>query len=388
MKFLKKNQRRKFALKVEMNPPEVILEAADEEGAKYSDTQTVNIEITPYDSFIASLIKNQEVKPNIEWIEATRNGSTIKIRGEANPMNEDRTNTVTYTLTLTTGDVFERVITVTQLKPGSDPSVIDAGTFHFPSEGGESTREINVPNVVAIKTVHSMNDWIGIIGSGLKFTVTCKENTNASERVGVVGVVVTMKDGTEATLFYQITQDEGTPDYTDIASINFYLKVKELYYSNDEAEGWLGDYEKEGTVSADLGEIKTSLNGSKGMHVDCNQTIVYNRTTYKYVVSFDIDNIYGIKDRTAKIQNVYFHLNESDSTEDYVSVGEDGIRIASLPMNGKNQWGGTAGGGVVFSDFVNKTTTTSFISDEYSWSGYAKLVDDPGNMARISINFK
>ena len=377
-------------LKVEPKPGEVTLEAQEDEESKYSDKKIVKIEITPYDNFIASLIKNQEVTPNAEWIIPSISGSTVEIYAEANPVEEDRENTVTYKLTLTTGDVIERTIKVLQLALAGDPNIIDAGDLHFPAKGGDQTFTIDVPNVDRITDVTAYSGWIGVAGSGLKVTVLVKENDRPEARDGIFRVDVIMKDGKEGVLYYKVTQDAGV-GFGEISSIDLSLKVAKItHYSGDE-ESYSGTYDRDATVSTDKGEITTSPRGSKGLHVDCNQTIVYGSTTWKYVVSFDIDDIYGLSEKTAKILNVNFHLTSDSSSSGSKDHGEEGIKIPSIPMNGENQWGGTAGGGIVFNNFVDKSSYVSY-NDEgeilYSSSSSATLVDSPSNEVRIKLHFR
>ena len=375
-------------LKVEPKPGEVTLEAQENEESKYSDKKTVKVEITPYDNFIASLIKNQEVTPNAEWIKPSISGSTVEIYAEANPVEEDRENTVTYKLTLNSGDVVESTIKVLQLALAGNPNVVDAGALHFPAKGGDHTFTIDVPNVDHITDVNAVFDWIGVAGSGLKVTVVVKENTRAEVREGVFRVDVSMKDGKEGVLYYMVTQDAGE-EIGEISSIDLYLKVAERTVYDD-GDTYSGTYDRDATVSTDKGEITTSPYGKNGLHVVCSQTIDYWHL-YKYTVTFDIDDIYGISSKTAKILNLSFHLTEDDKSDSSTTHGEEGIKISSIPMNGENQWGGTAGGGIVFSNFVDKYSSVTYNDDGdvvYSSSKSASLVDDPSNMVRIKLHFR
>lgn len=375
-------------LKVEPKPGEVTLEAQEDEESKYSDKKIVKIEITPYDNFIASLIKDQEVTPNAEWIIPSISGSTIEIYAEANPVEEDRENTVTYKLTLTTGDVIERTIKVLQLALAGDPNIIDAGDLHFPAKGGDQTFTIDVPNVDRITDVTAYSGWIGVAGSGLKVTVLVKENDRPEARDGIFRVDVIMKDGKEGVLYYKVTQDAGV-GFGEISSIDLSLKVAEntIY---DDGDTYSGTYDRDATVSTDKGEITTSPYGKNGLHVVCSQTIDYWHL-YNYTVTFDIDDIYGISSKTAKILNLSFHLTEDDKSDSSTTHGEEGIKISSIPMNGENQWGGTAGGGIVFSNFVDKYSSVTYNDDGevvYSSSKRATLVDDPSNVVRIKLHFR
>lgn len=378
-----------MSIKVEAIPNDITLEAQKDEESDVSDTKTVNIKITPYDDFIASLIKDQNVTPNAEWIHYNQNGTAIQIWADANPVDESRDNTVTYTLTLTTGDVITSTIKVTQLKPEGDPSVIDAGGFHFSAKEGDQTITISEPNVERILKVDAPYDsWIGVAGSGLKLTVTVKENTTPNERIGLVKVTAKMKDGTEATLFYQVTQDAGA-GFGEISSIDLYVKVAEST-TYDDGETYAGKYQRNATVSTDKGEITTTPKGLNGLHVVCTQTID-DWHLYNYTVTFDIDDIYGLQSRTAQILNLKFHLTEDEQSATEIGHGEEGISIPSIPMNGENQWGGTAGDGVEFNSFVDKYHSTTYNEEgevSYSYSRSSKLVNSSDNTVRIKLNFR
>ena len=378
-----------MSIKVEAIPDDITLEAQKDEDSDVSDTKTVNIKITPYDDFIASLIKDQNVTSNAEWIHYSQNGTAIQIWADINPIDESRENTVTYTLTLTTGDVITSTIKVTQLKPEGDPSVIDAGGFHFSAKEGDQTITISEPNVERILKVDAPYDsWIGVAGSGLKLTVTVKENTTPNERIGLVKVTAKMKDGTEATLFYQVTQDAGA-GFGEISSIDLYVKVAEST-TYDDGETYAGKYQRNATVSTDKGEITTTPKGLNGLHVVCTQTID-DWHLYNYTVTFDIDDIYGLQSRTAQILNLKFHLTEDEQSATEIGHGEEGISIPSIPMNGENQWGGTAGDGVEFNSFVDKYHSTTYNEEgevSYSYSRSSKLVNSSDNTVRIKLNFR
>ena len=377
-----------MSIKVEAIPDDITLEAQKEEGADVSDTKTVNIKITPYDDFIASLIKDLNVTPNAEWIHYSQNGTAIQIWADANPVDEPRENTVTYTLTLTTGEIITSTIKVTQLKPEGDPSVIDAGEFHFSAKEGDQTITITEANVEKILKVDSYNGWIGVAGSGLKLTVTVKENTTPNERIGLVKVTAKKKDGTEATLFYKVTQDAGA-GFGEISSIDLYVKVAEST-TYDDGETYAGKYQRNATVSTDKGEITTTPKGLNGLHVVCTQTID-DWHLYNYTVTFDIDDIYGLQSRTAQILNLKFHLTEDEQSATEIGHGEEGISIPSIPMNGENQWGGTAGDGVEFNSFVDKYHSTTYNEEgevSYSYSRSSKLVNSSDNTVRIKLNFR
>ena len=386
-------------LSVELKPDHVTLDAEEKE----DNAKTVNIEITPYDDFIASLIKRQEVTPNIEWIKASRNGFTILISGENNPVNEARENKVTYSLTLTTGEIIERTIKVTQLKKEGGSS-IEGGTLHFDAEGGTNTFTIDHQNVDHITNVNSPYGWIGLAGSGKTLTVDVKANPNTEERTGSFSVNVVLTNGSSATLYYQVTQDAGSNDIGIIANIKFDLTIAETQTTTDElaqtTSSTSSKLAKTITISPNNGEIKTTRYGSSGIHVTCSTQTFINPYTYNYVLSFDIDDMNELQSRMAMIYNVDYKMSMHYSFGIEGEVGyatinqEERIEIPSLPMTGESIWGGTAEDGIVFNNFVDKAVTTSVISvskdGEEKVSSTFKIGtinNDPNNKATISIDF-
>ena len=60
-------------------------------------------------------------------------------------------------------------------------------------------------------------------------------------------------------------------------------------------------------------------------------------------------------------------------------------------MSGASTWNGTAGGGVKFSNFINKSSIDYYNSDgsfDFSHSDNYKLVNDDGNQVKMTIHFK
>lgn len=305
-------------IKVEIKPEGVILEAEEKEGAQYSDTKSVTVEITPYDDYVASLIQKQEVKPDAEWIEAVLNGSIINIRGEANPVNEDRENTVTYTLTLTSGDVITKTIKVTQLKKASNEAfTISTSPLRFKAEGGEITVVIQGDNVDYVKSVDFRGrTWLGGAGMNKSITVLCQPNDNPEERVGDFYVTVVMKDGSEATQYFMVYQDgsgETPVNEAKVAAVTmigkWYLSVNgEPVESSGEGIGF--GFTKENST------FSTRINGDN-LHVTCKGHAEYDiqDTKIDATLSFDIIDFKHLDSDKAKIANVVIRTNSSNKIE-------------------------------------------------------------------------
>ena len=305
-------------IKVEIKPEGVILEAEEKEGAQYSDTKSVTIEITPYDDYIASLIQKQDVKPDAEWIEAALNGSIVYIRGEANPVNEDRENTVTYTLTLTSGDVITKTIKVTQLKKASNEAfTISTSPLRFKAEGGEITVVIQGDNVDHVKSVDFRGrTWLGGAGMNKSITVLCQPNDNPEERVGDFYVTVVMKDGSEATQYFMVYQDGSGETPVNEAKVSAVTMIGKWYlYVNGEpvesnGEGIGFGFTKENST------FSTRMNGDN-LHVTCKGYAEYDiqDTKIDATLSFDIIDFKHLDSDKAKIANVVIRTNSSNKIE-------------------------------------------------------------------------
>ena len=222
-----------LTLDVQLVPSEVTLKAEESAGSQYSDRQTVQIKITPWDDLVASLIKSQEVKPAIEWIKASRNGTTITVYGEANPVNEDRTNYVTYTLTPVSGDPIVRTLEVTQKALSAEAELCDD---YMPKPiylGGEYDAQVtvtfNCPNVDHITNIHCLNDsWLGGSSTGMTVLLTAvKENTTGGVRQGSFELTFLMKDGTTKKRIYSVYQnvpEDPSVPHVSPTTLNFSAK--------------------------------------------------------------------------------------------------------------------------------------------------------------------
>lgn len=265
-----------LSIKVEPKPSEITLQAQAKEGSDVSDTKTVNIVITPYDDFIVSLIKEHSVKPNVEWIKYSQNGTSLQIWAEDNPMEEDRENTLTYTLTLATGETYPCTIKVKQLKKDADPSIIEAGVIYFDATESDKTITIDNPNVEKIENVNPVNGWIGALSSGLELTVTVKENTTPDERRGTLQVIVKMKDDTKATLYYKVVQrapDAVSPSVAHVYPTSLYFPAKG---ETQDIKVYYGQYTRSGySISNDGRDWVSVMNdgeGNMGIRVKPNTT--------------------------------------------------------------------------------------------------------------------
>ncbi|MBR6194478.1 MAG: hypothetical protein IKQ58_03315 [Prevotella sp.] len=200
-------------LDVQLVPDEVTLMAEASEGSEYSDKKTILVKITPWDDIVAATIKSQQVKPAIEWIKASIEGNIITVYGEANPVNEERTNYVTYTLTPVSGDPIVLTLTVTQSTPVPTVEFCDdyapKPIFLAAEAGSQASVTFNCPNVDHISNIHCLNDsWLGGSASGMVVLLTAtKDNTTGAARTGQFELTFLMKDGTTVKRIYSVTQD-------------------------------------------------------------------------------------------------------------------------------------------------------------------------------------
>jgi len=204
-----------LVIDVKLEPDKVTLLARESADSKYSDTQKVAIKITPWDDIVATAVKKQDVTTDAQWITATREGQTISVRGDANPMNEDRKNTVVYTLTPTTGDPIVRTLTVIQ-KALEETTVCDDYTpksLRLPAKGGELTVTFNCDNIDRIVDFVSYASWLEGGGSGKSITLVAPSaNPYETERSGNFQVTFLMKNGTRQSQIYTAYQEAGVAD--------------------------------------------------------------------------------------------------------------------------------------------------------------------------------
>lgn len=195
-------------LQVEFEPGEVIL-SAGEEGSSYSEKRSVIVKRTPYDDYIAAAINDEVPKPNDEWIEATLVGNTIEVRALVNPVEEDRSNTVTYTITMKDGSSVSYNFKVTQQKKMiTPPFTTSPKEVRFTTEGGEMKVSIIGENVKRIKEIDCMSSkWLGGAASGTTVTLLAQPNPDEEERVGTVYLTVEMNDGSMVWHYFLVYQD-------------------------------------------------------------------------------------------------------------------------------------------------------------------------------------
>ena len=365
-------------IKVELNPVSVILEAEEKEGADYSDTQTVNIKITPYDDFVYSLIKEHNVTPNAEWLEATVNDLAIQIRGEANPVFEDRENTVTYTLTLTTGDVITRTIQVTQLKKKTDePFTISTSPLRFKWEGGEINVTIEGEGVKRIAEVdfHSIS-WIGGSGMGLTAVVSAKENPTADQRQADFDITVEMNDGTFVKRHF-VAYQEGNPNAPATVSPIYGITMEGKWHISNNGELVENSPGIGFSFTKSNSTITTRLNGDD-LHITCTGHNEFSIQEAKSdcTMSFDIIDYKNLDGGNPKISNVVISFQSSSTTKMSVwgvtvtmhNKGAINVGLTNIPVTtGYPEYikaSGTVADGIVFTNFSQITDSHADYSDD------------------------
>ncbi len=258
-------------LNVELVPDEVTLMAVASEGGEYSDRKTVQVKITPWDDIVAAAVKSQEVKPAIGWIKASLEKGVITVYGEANPVNEDRTNYVTYTLTPVAGDPIERKLTVTQTASAPTDNFCDdyapKPIFIGAEAGAEATVTFNCPNVQRIKDFFSFNQsWLEGGASGMVVRLfTTKANDTGETRQGQFQLTFKMKDSTEVKRIYSVTQDvDASVPHVMPTALTFSAKG-----GTQSIEAFLGSkYNRTGYFVSEEGQDWISVKPSKGDFFD------------------------------------------------------------------------------------------------------------------------
>ena len=314
-----------LSLKLELDPTELTLTAEEKRGAKYSNTATVSIKMDPMDTYIASAIKSREAVPSETWLEAAVKDDIIEVRAEANPVEADRTATLTYTVTMKDGGSLSKTIKVTQLAY----QVIKAFTFSpetvtLTAQGGEKKVYVVGEDVEKITEIDCLSSsWLGGAASGLSMTLSAKPNEGKEERVGTVYITALMKDGTVAKEYILVHQD-GTgsgvepgpgPNPSDdnpFKYINFWVERNVQTVSSKD-----GPLETD-TLSHAYPAFRFTAENSrftwsedkKNMHVECQgyKEEAYNDSKTSATLSFDIDKT------TNMVKNLQFSSNSSGVT--------------------------------------------------------------------------
>ena len=394
-------------IKVELNPSSVILEAEETDGADYSDTQTVNIKITPSDDFVYSLIKEHHVTPKAKWLEATLNGLAIQIRGEANPVYEDRQNTVTYTLTLNTGDVITRDIQVTQLKRKSDETfTISTSPLRFKWEGGDINVTIEGEGVKRIKEVdfHGIS-WIGGSGMGLTAVISAMKNETADQRQADFDITVEMNDGTFVKRHF-VAYQEGNPNApVTISPVKGVIMEGKWQISYN---GELVDESQSPGIGFSFNKsnstITSSLNGND-LHVTCkghNEFSIHD-TKGDFTMSFDIIDYRNLDGGDPKISNVVINMQSSSTMEfslfgvttTMYNKGTIDVGVTNIPVTiGYPNYvkaNGTVADGIVFTYFSQVTDSHAVYSDDTPPQDAHltfDMIESPSNSMEITVYFE
>lgn len=198
-----------FELKVELDPDDLMLTAEEKPNAAYSHKAIVAIKMEPTDSYVKAAIKSQDVKASMEWIEAEVKDDVIEVRAKANPVEEDRKATLTYTVEMKDGGRLAKTINVTQLAK----QVIMAFTFspekvRVSVDGGEKQVFVVGDDVERIIEINCMgSSWLGGGASGKSIILVVQPNENENERMTTVYITCLMKDGTTAKEYFFVTQD-------------------------------------------------------------------------------------------------------------------------------------------------------------------------------------
>ena len=314
-----------LSLKLELDPTELTLTAEEKRGAKYSNTATVSIKMDPMDTYIASAIKSREAVPSETWLEAAVKDDIIEVRAEANPVEADRTATLTYTVTMKDGGSLSKTIKVTQLAY----QVIKAFTFSpetvtLTAQGGEKKVYVVGEDVEKITEIDCLSSsWLGGAASGLSMTLSAKPNEGKEERVGTVYITALMKDGTVAKEYILVHQDgtgsgvEPGPgpnpsDESPFKYINFWVERNVQTVSSKD-----GPLETD-TLSHAYPAFRFTAENSrftwsedkKNMHVECQgyKEEAYNDSKTSATLSFDIDKT------TNMVKNLQFSSNSSGVT--------------------------------------------------------------------------
>ena len=388
-----------FDPKVEVKPTDLILTAEEKKNAAYSHKATVKIQMDPMDSYVRAAIKKEDVKASVDWIEATVKDDVIEVRAQANPKEEERTGTLTYTVEMKDGGSMSKTINVRQL----EKQIIMAFTFNpesvrFPVKGGEKQVFVVGDDVERIITIDCKDsEWLGGGASGLSITLLAKESEEEQERITPVFITAKMKDGTTETEYFLVYQD-GTktgatgPDPDGIRKVFFKTIVKchSDFDEGIEETGWeVGEetFEMFSLFTKENTTFKTKVDGNN-LHVECSGHQEERYGSWQTAeLSFDIINYNSGNASDAKITNVKYsssakmYMGEEDG---YLNVN-DAVNLANIPVLYLEPVfilaSGSEGGGVQFSNFsMNMSASTGSSNTHYD--------SDPSNSADIRISFE
>jgi hypothetical protein len=364
-----------LSLKLELDPTELTLTAEEKRGAKYSNTATVSIKMDPMDTYIASAIKSREAVPSETWLEAAVKDDAIEVRAEANPVEADRTATLTYTVTMKDGGSLSKTIKVTQLAY----QVIKAFTFSpetvtLTAQGGEKKVYVVGEDVEKITEIDCLSSsWLGGAASGLSMTLSAKPNEGKEERVGTVYITALMKDGTVAKEYLLVHQDgtgsgvEPGPgpnpsDENPFKYINFWVERSVQYVSDEENTP---DTLFRAAIGVNFEAKNTHFTWSedkKTMHVECQGYIEreLNNERTNATLSFDIDKtnnmVKNLQFSRATSANVFHtHMLGYDIIEDgdfstVVALGDFPLQTNSRTYK-EGKW--TVADGLEFKNWTN-----------------------------------
>jgi len=421
----------------EDKPTEVVVDL-DEETLVEEEPENGYLELRPssyvdeqgtsgtYDVWVYTNYLYYSCKTDSAWLSATAatDINSIKVRMAENNTGKERKGSVTVVATNKEGKVLKRaVFTLRQMPKQEEEGSVwtTPSSLNFGVDGGVQELEVGhsfAYPVIGCNYSSGMEGWTKIswreTSSGYNIVVDANPNDTDQERSGTITVYAAVSQEALNGALYEGKADPaqvvsttvlvkqeagGAVAVGDIESIDFDIRL-EMTRDDDTTSS----FHNTGTLSAKEGTIKTTRKGD-GMHVECAQTVNYDRSSinkiYDITVSFDIDNVDEISSKNAKIQNLIYHSNvqvtyiyDDNQGIRYVSgkgTEEEGIEVTNIPMNGASTWSGTAGGGVKFSNFINKSSINYYNSDgsfDFSHSENYKLVNDDGNQVKITIHFK
>lgn len=419
----------------EDKPTEVVVDL-DEETLVEEEPENGYLELRPssyvdeqgtsgtYDVWVYTNYLYYSCKTDSAWLSATAatDINNIKVRMAENNTGKERKGSVTVVATNKEGKVLKRaVFTLRQMPKQEEEGSVwtTPSSLNFGVDGGVQELEVGhsfAYPVIGCNYSSGMEGWTKIswreTSSGYNIVVDANPNDTDQERSGTITVYAAVSqealnnvlnggkaDPAQVVSTTVLVKQEPAGAVGDIESIDFDVRVETIGDNGTESS-----FHNTGTLSAKEGTIKATRKGD-GMHVECAQTVNYDRSSLKKIyditVSFDIDNVDGISSKNAKIQNLKYHSNvqvtyfydDMQGTR-YVSgkgTEEEGIEVTNIPMSGASTWNGTAGGGVKFSNFINKSSTDFYNSDgsfDFSHSDNYKLVNDDGNQVKMTIHFK
>jgi hypothetical protein len=327
------------------------------------------------DTYIASAIKNREAVPSETWLEAAVKDDAIEVRAEANPVEADRTATLTYTVTMKDGGSLSKTVKVTQLAY----QVIKAFTFSpetvtLTAQGGEKKVYVVGEDVEKITEIDCLSSsWLGGAASGLSMTLSAKPNEGKEERVGTVYITALMKDGTVAKEYLLVHQDgtgsgvEPGPgpnpsDESPFKYINFWVERNVQYVSDEENTP---DTLFRAAIGVNFEAKNTHFTWSedkKTMHVECQGYIEreLNNERTNATLSFDIDKtnnmVKNLQFSRATSANVFHtHMLGYDIIEDgdfstVVALGDFPLQTNSRTYK-EGKW--TVADGLEFKNWTN-----------------------------------